>query len=262
MEENNKKNQKRLPGFYIALCCCVLAIGIAGYISERGQLEKTDNENQVSTVSSFPQNDAPINASDESAEAVNETVVIEDTEPVSTPAPTQTVAPANETVVDSEYNYAAETGYDYTYDNPDVEETAVIVNAEEPYFNMPAGGEIAQGFTTELSYNEALGDWRTHNGIDISADVGCSISACADGTVEEVFSDIYGEGISIKHANGFTSKYMCLGSVEELKSGDSVKAGDVIGTVGEPKGESTTEPHLHFEMYDGDIVLDPEQYLK
>ena len=31
MNQQQKKETKKLPSFYIALCCCVLAIGIAGY---------------------------------------------------------------------------------------------------------------------------------------------------------------------------------------------------------------------------------------
>ena len=35
MNQQQKKETKKLPSFYIALCCCVLAIGIAGYFTER-----------------------------------------------------------------------------------------------------------------------------------------------------------------------------------------------------------------------------------
>ena len=63
------------------------------------------------------------------------------------------------------------------------------------------------------------------------------------------------------HENGISTKYMCLGSVEELNIGDSVKSGDVIGTVGTPKGENTMEAHLHFEMYNANTPVDPCKYL-
>ena len=35
MNQQQKKETRKLPSFYIALCCCVLAIGIAGYFTER-----------------------------------------------------------------------------------------------------------------------------------------------------------------------------------------------------------------------------------
>ncbi len=258
MTQNDNKTRK-LPGFYIALCCCVLAIGVAGFFSEKSSVTKNNDEEYVASVNSFPQNNDSIDTQEDTT-PVNDTVVIEENDDdISDFIPT---APPQDIVEENgEIDYSIKTSADYTYDNPDTQETAIIVNAEEPYFNMPAGGEILEGFSSTLSYNEAMGDWRTHNGIDIAADIGCSVSACADGSVIDVFSDAYGEGIAIKHENGFITRYMCLGSVEDIKIGDSVKAGDIIGTVGEPKGENIKESHLHLEMYDGDILLNPEQYL-
>ncbi len=256
MAQNDNQTTKKLPGFYIALCCCVLAIGVAGFFSDKSSVTKNTDEEYVASVESFPQ-DSNATDTNEDVSPVNDTVVIEDVlEEYIPTAPPKDVIEEN-----AEIDYSIKTSADYTYNNPDVEETAIIVNAEEPYFNMPAGGEILEGFSSTLSYNEAMGDWRTHNGIDIAADIGCSISACADGTVADVFSDAYGNGITLKHENGFITKYMCLGSIEDIKVGDSVKAGDIIGTVGEAKGENIKESHLHFEMYDGDILLNPTQYL-
>ncbi len=259
MAQDDNKTTKKLPGFYIALCCCVLAIGVAGFFSDKSSITKETDEEYVASVESFEQSNADVDTN-EDVTPVNDNVVIEDiTDDTSDYIPT--APPENIITANGEIDYSIKTSADYTFDNPDIEETAIIVNAKEPYFNMPAGGEILEGFSSTLSYNEVMGDWRTHNGIDIAADIGCSISACADGTVEEVLSDAYGNAITIKHENGFISKYMCLGTVEDIKAGDSVKAGDIIGTVGEPKGENTNKPHLHFEMYDGDILLNPEQYL-
>ena len=255
MNDNENKITKKLPGFYIALCCCVLAIGVAGYFSEKSNLQKKETKNQVAsvdTITDTTQNDTILNEST----PVSDTVIIE--EPTQ---PQQEIIEEIPQEENMEVNYSSDVSPDFTLNNPDVEETAIIVNAEEPYFNMPSGGEILQGFSKKLKYNEAMGDWRTHNGIDIAADLGCSVSACANGTVEDIFSDVYGEGIAIKHENGFITRYMCLGTVENLNVGDSVKAGDIIGTVGEAKGENIKETHLHLEMYDGDILLNPEQYL-
>ena len=35
MNKQEKQESRRLPGFYIALCCCVIAVGVAGYFTER-----------------------------------------------------------------------------------------------------------------------------------------------------------------------------------------------------------------------------------
>ena len=241
----SENNKKKLSGFYIALCCCVLAIGFGGFFMDT---EKTEAPETIEISSSIPN----IEDTDQ-AKPVSETIVVEET---ITPSPEPETEPqTNTTLPEAE-------SVDYTFENPDTEATAIVVNAEEPYFHMPVGGEILDGYSDKLRYNEAMDDWRTHNGIDISAEVGSSVSACADGIVEDVFEDAYGHGVSIKHANGFITKYMCLGTTENLKAGDEVKCGDVIGTIGVQKGENITVPHLHLEMHDGNTILNPEQYLK
>lgn len=249
MAKEDKKNTGRLPGFYIALCCCVLVIGIAGYFTERKGRETTTD-----ATSGFSENVITGSVIDENKQepdgevlSVSEVTPMEESTPTAAPA---TDAPQ------------ATQEPEYTKDNPDVMETAVRVEPTETVFSFPAGGKILAPYSAVLSFNQALGDYRTHNGIDIAADEGCSISASADGTVEDVFSDAFGEGISLTHANGMMTKYMCLGAVENLKTGDTVKAGDVIGTVGKSKGENTEAPHLHFELYKDGQPVNPEDYLK
>lgn len=48
MSKEKQKNTGRLPGFYIALCCCVLVIGVAGYFADTKQKE-TENEQVFSS---------------------------------------------------------------------------------------------------------------------------------------------------------------------------------------------------------------------
>ncbi|MDD6483735.1 MAG: M23 family metallopeptidase [Clostridiales bacterium] len=244
MKNEQEQKSKRLPGFYIALCCCVLAIGIAGYFSERAAKKDVDTES-VFTASTLSPDIARTD---------------EDSAPTFSGAK-ETVPPATEAPKSEETINIEPAVEDYAVDNPDVESAAVIVSAEEPYFAMPAGGAILEGFTTSLAYNSATGDYRTHNGVDIAADEGCSVCASADGTVEEISADEMGQNITISHQNGMATKYMSLGSVEDLSVGDSVKAGDVVGTVGAPKGENTSQAHLHFEMYSANTPVDPCKYL-
>lgn len=273
MAKDDKKHTRRLPGFYIALCCCVLVIGIAGYFTERESREPVTGNTEGFSEGSFA--NTALNNDDNQPDgkviSVSEVTTAEDnTTPEATAEAADAPADAAEETENSEDESmpseaaaAAETAEpEYTKDNPDVMETAVNIEAEEVYFSFPAGGEILAPFSSVLSFNEALGDYRTHNGIDIAADEGCSISAAADGTVDNIFSNAFGEGISISHAGGFVSKYMSLGAVEDIKVGDTVKRGDVIGTVGKSKGENTKESHLHFELYKDGEPVNPEEYLK
>lgn len=263
-EQNQKKELKKLPGFYIALCCCVLVIGLAGYFTERSEKstqtqmssETTDNESVFSgDIDSYTEE-----ALSRNAVPASETITQEEYASETASDAEEAAAEAN----NEEYVEAnAETDYteDYTVDNPDVEDAAVIVSAESSEFEAPVNGDILEGFSAKLVYNTAMSDWRTHDGIDLAADTGCSVHAAANGTVKQIISSALGDGIEIEHANGYITRYIGLGSIENLNEGDSVNAGDVIGLVGESKGESVSEPHLHFEIYKDGEAVDPKDFI-
>ena len=81
---------------------------------------------------------------------------------------------------------------------------------------------------------------------DANTNVTDEIVATADGKV--IFADYNGtrgNTVKIEHADGNTSVYS-HGSKILVKDGDSVKAGDVIMTVGSTG--MATGPHLHFEI--------------
>lgn len=271
--QGQKKELKKLPGFYIALCCCVLVIGLAGYFTERHENSKTDISQEFSDSDSVFSGDIDSfteAAIDRNAVPASETITHEEYD-----AEVQAANAEAEAVEASEYTSEIqdtdlieentiqydETPAEYAIENPDVEQTAVIVSADSTSFELPVSGDILEEFSQTLVYNSALSDWRTHDGIDLAADVGCSVHAAADGTVKEIFSDALGEGVEIEHSDGFTTRYMGMQSIENLNEGDSVTSGDVIGLIGESKGESVTQSHLHLEMYKDGVAVDPSEYL-
>ncbi len=85
-----------------------------------------------------------------------------------------------------------------------------------------------------------------HPGVDIAAKKGVPILSAAAGTVTaSEFNEQAGNFITIDHGNGYTSGYHHLDS-REVKKGDSVSQGQLIGKVGST-GVSMG-PHLHFEI--------------
>ncbi len=98
-----------------------------------------------------------------------------------------------------------------------------------------------------------------HNGIDLAAPKGAPIRAIAEGHV--VYADPYagyGKLIVVRHKNGLTSHYGHCAKIE-VQPGQSVRAGDLIGTVGSTG--NSTGPHLHFEIRKSGKPLDPEKVL-
>jgi murein DD-endopeptidase MepM/ murein hydrolase activator NlpD len=113
------------------------------------------------------------------------------------------------------------------------------------------------------------GNW--HHGDDIFAALGAPILACADGTVFSVgWNDVGGNRLWLRDEQGNEFYYAHLSAFTPLaKNGHRVKAGDVLGFVGNSGDAQGTPPHLHFEVhpyqllfmgYDG--AVNPTGYLQ
>ena len=98
-------------------------------------------------------------------------------------------------------------------------------------FTWPVKGEIVAGFSVEaLAYNETMGDWRTHNGLDIAADRGAQVLAAAAGTVSALYQDdLMGTVVEVDHGQGLVSQYANLAATPTVKVGDAVSTGTIIG---------------------------------
>lgn len=100
---------------------------------------------------------------------------------------------------------------------------------------------------------------RKHKGIDLAADEHAPIRAVAGGKV--VFADPYagyGNLIVLEHKKGVTTHYAHCAAIS-AKTGDTVQAGAIIGTIGST-GHSTG-PHLHFEIRVNAIAYNPEVFI-
>jgi len=117
-------------------------------------------------------------------------------------------------------------------------------------FVWPAAGRITQGYKFY------------HKAIDIANGGGGNILAADSGTVIVagwVDNSGYGNRILIDHGNGFVTLYAHL-SVIQVKVGQTVNRGDVIGQMGNT-GRSTGT-HLHFEIRQGGVLEVPLNYLQ
>ena len=128
----------------------------------------------------------------------------------------------------------------------------------------PISGETGFGYSMEaLSYNQTTRDWRTHDGVDIAAETGTNVTAAADGQVYTVYDDdAMGTTVVIRHEGGYTTRYASLSPELQVKVGDTVTLGQVIGTVGETAMvESVLGPPVHFSVTYQDLPMDPAEFL-
>jgi peptidoglycan LD-endopeptidase LytH len=107
------------------------------------------------------------------------------------------------------------------------------------------------------------GGKRDHEGIDIFAPAGTSVVAVAAGTITTVNTTPRGGKVIWQYdaARDVTYYYAHLES-QDVRPGQRVQAGDVIGTVGNTGNARTTPPHLHFAVYKtGRVAIDPVPFL-
>jgi murein DD-endopeptidase MepM/ murein hydrolase activator NlpD len=87
-----------------------------------------------------------------------------------------------------------------------------------------------------------------HSGADLLANVGTSVRAIGDGTVAFAANQgNYGNLVVINHQQGYQTRYAQLAKIN-VKVGQVIKRGTVVGTVGQTGSPSTAQPHLHFEV--------------
>ena len=119
------------------------------------------------------------------------------------------------------------------------------------------GGRISSGYG--MRHHPVLGYSRMHKGIDFAAPIGTVIYAAGNGTVTVMeYRKGYGNLIRIQHNNQYTTAYAHLNAfAKNLKTGQSVKQGQIIGYVG--RTGLATGPHLHFEVLKDGQHINPTQ---
>ena len=98
-----------------------------------------------------------------------------------------------------------------------------------------------------------------HEGIDFVAVVGTPILVTAPGVVSRAeYMGAYGNMVDVLHANGFTTRYAHMQSIE-VKPGDVLVRQQKVGTLGNT-GRSTG-PHLHYEVIYNGVAMHPAKAL-
>ena len=137
------------------------------------------------------------------------------------------------------------------------ESPAASASAGSGYTRPVSGQVLAVWSGDELVYQETLGDWRTHNGVDYACKPGEDVLAPVSGTVESLAAEgNWGVVAAIRDGEG---RLWRLSALEDaaVRQGDAVTAGQKLGQAGAITGESAQDPHIHLEVLDGDQYLDP-----
>lgn len=136
----------------------------------------------------------------------------------------------------------------------------------QPFFTLPLSGPVTRSFSIALPcYDETMGDYRAHAGVDLEAEPGTPVCAVAAGLIREVTDDpLWGRTVMIEHAGGLVSVYSNLMAEEYpgIAVGCTVGAGQPIGAVGDTAlCEVAQSEHLHFALLRDGSYADPGDYL-
>ncbi|NMP21000.1 M23 family metallopeptidase [Sulfobacillus harzensis] len=124
----------------------------------------------------------------------------------------------------------------------------------------PVKGKIASAFGWQ--YSGALNEWYYNPGITFAAPKGRPVEAAWAGRVTQVTKEPHmGLTVTINDGDGFETVYGHLGRVE-VKAGQAVRQGEVIGTVGAASLYSRNAgSHVDFQVYHGATATNPMNYL-
>jgi len=98
-----------------------------------------------------------------------------------------------------------------------------------------------------------------HFGVDFTAPRHTPIYSTGDGVIERVIRSFggYGKQVIINHGFGYKTRYAHMQDFN-VKKGDRIKRGDMIGTVG--NSGLSTAPHLHYEIIKDNKKVNPVNY--
>ena len=151
-------------GFYIVLLLCVSVIGVSVWSMLSGG--KSSGEDFALEVAGIDEGE-PV--SDSVPVTVTETPAAQRPKPTETPKETEAPAPT-----EAPKEEAAATPAPATAEP----------SQSSSYFIWPVSGEIETDYAmTSLIYDRTMMDWRTHDGLDIAAEIGTQVRAAANGTV-------------------------------------------------------------------------------
>lgn len=220
-------------GFYAVLAVCLIGAGTAAWVAvDRTINSIEENNSQIIENNSQSSREEPNWDISETEETKKNKTDIEVKEN-KTQSSAQTKQEKSETKTENNNNEATKP-----------------LRPKALTFVMPIEGEVLYNFSDgKLIKDVTLNEWKTHNGVDIKAQVNSAVVAVATGKIEKITVDkVWGNVIEISHSDGTTAVYAGVVPMENLKVGDMVRQKQQIGKIEKIPCEIAVEPHIHFAM--------------
>lgn len=162
-------------------------------------------------------------------------------------------------------------------------ESTTVSITEEPFFadgdklSWPIKGEIVVPYTDDTTsywYSNTFNYTMRTFGICISGEKDAEVVAAAKGRVTQIVDDsstlfksnipYMGKTVILDHGNGYQTIYGFQGGsvLDDIEVGEIVNQGDVLGTIGSPKGAFVTEgENIYLQVKHNDEIVDPTEFL-
>ena len=221
-------------GLYLACLAVVFAATAAGVLALRSILDHVVKLTNTAQEEAPWQDDTTVNKSDTTQP-----------EPARTPAPASSASPSPD---------AASAAPEASPAPAASAAPSVSAGGSSDFWR----GKVAAPYSgDELVYSATLGDWRTHNGVDVTAATGTDVPAVRAGRVTLVDADaLWGGVVEISDAQGRVWRY--CGVDGACVVGEDVAAGDVVGTVAAIPAEADLAAHVHLECLKDGAWVEPE----
>lgn len=252
-------DKSKRNGFYIALAVCLVAIGVAAwstYEAVNSFVEAPDVETQETTNDVVSRTVPESTQNSEDGEAINKQKETASKATAQESSAEETNASVAETTTPEETEPSGFISQSQEYDHP--VNAGVIYEISEVMAYPVASSEIISMYSKGVPvYSETMKDWRIHNGIDIAAESGSTVKACANGQVKEILADsMLGNVLVIEHGD-YLIRYCGLNEEMLVGEGDILSAGQEIGTVGAIPCEAAIGSHIHLEITKDEIYMNP-----
>ena len=224
-----KKKLLEKDGFYLALFACICLIAIGGVWFTKNNVEELTS------------NDLFVNNTNENSKKDDEEVhLIEKETDKEESIPTSTESKENlATAKQKQENKITKLNF--------------------------LGTKVVREYSEkEPSYSKTLDLWEVHKGLDISAEQGHEVKSLLDGKIVNVFKDDeHGISVKVESANNIVVVYSNLNEKTNVKKGQEIKEGQILGVVGNTTSvESEDGAHIHIEAFKNNEFIDPMTLLK
>lgn len=266
--DNNLLQKIKDNAFYVALGVGLLAVlAVVGvYTARRDGDQLASNDVDLNRASDY----SAITTEEQRVEETNgRTANQAGTEKRTTVTTTEKITTEEKT---EEKTTEADTEEPATTEAVTEEQQQIPVTADagelnftsEKTISWPVNGEVILPYSMETTvYFKTLNQYQCNPGMLIAAGNGTTVKNAFLGKVTKVTSDnMYGNMVTLYIGNDYSIVYGQLDTIY-VKEGDFVKAGESIGTIGNPTDSFAEEgSHLFFQMLQGEEAIDPLLFIE